>query len=123
MPIVVFGLYGGAIADAVDRRKLYLWSSLGTWLVTLALLAQTVLDVGSVGLILGLVVVQSAAFAIASSARGAIIPRIVPAEEVPAANTLTFTVGNVGQVIGPLIAGVLVTLRARLRLCLRRGRA
>ncbi|HZE51499.1 MAG TPA: MFS transporter, partial [Jatrophihabitantaceae bacterium] len=37
VPIVVFGLYGGAIADAVDRRVLYLWSSIGTWVVTLAL--------------------------------------------------------------------------------------
>jgi MFS family permease len=110
VPIVAFGLYGGAIADVVDRRTLYFWSSLGTWLVTLALLAQTLLNVGNVWLILGLVVVQSAAFAIASSARGAIIPRIVDMELVPAANTLNFTVGNAGQVIGPLIAGVLIGL-------------
>ncbi|HEY3633030.1 MAG TPA: MFS transporter [Jatrophihabitantaceae bacterium] len=109
-PIVIFGLYGGAIADAVDRGRLYLWSSVGTWLVTLALLMQTLLNVRSVGLILGLVVVQSGAFAMASSARGAIIPRIVPSELVPAANTLNFTVGNIGQVLGPLIAGVLVSL-------------
>jgi MFS family permease len=109
-PIVLFGLYGGAIADAVDRRLLYLLSSVGTWLVTLALLAQTLLGVGNVWLILALVVVQSAAFAVASSARGAIIPRIVDLELVPAANTLNFTVGNVGQVVGPLIAGVLVVL-------------
>ena len=46
---------------------------------------------------------------ISSSARGAIIPRIVPTELVPAANTLSFTVSNVGQVIGPLFAGFLVT--------------
>ena len=110
LPIVVFGLYGGAIADAMDRRLLYFLSSVGTWLVTLALLAQTILNVRSVGLILGLVAVQSAVFAIASATRGAIIPRIVDAELVPAANTLNFTVGNVGQVIGPLIAGVLVGL-------------
>ena len=64
----------------------------------------------SVGLILALVAVQSAVFAIASAARGAIIPRIVEPELVPAANTLNFTVGNIGQVIGPLIAGVLVGL-------------
>jgi MFS family permease len=109
-PIVLFGLYGGAIADAIDRRILYLWSSIGTWMITLALLAQTLLGVGSVWLILGLVSVQSAAFAVASSARGAIIPRIVPLDLVPAANTLNFTVGNVGQVVGPLFAGLLVTL-------------
>jgi MFS family permease len=110
VPIVAFGLYGGAIADVVDRRSLYFWSSIATWLVTLALLAQTLLGVDNVWLILGLVVVQSGAFAVASSARGAIIPRIVDHDLVPAANTLNFTVGNAGQVIGPLIAGVLIGL-------------
>jgi MFS family permease len=109
VPIVVFGLYGGAIADAIDRRILYYWSSIGTWLVTLALLVQTLLGVNSVGLILALVAVQSAAFAIASSTRGAIIPRLVDGDLVAAANTLSFTVGNVGQVVGPLFAGLLVT--------------
>ena len=110
VPIVLFGLYGGAIADAIDRRTLYIWSSLLSWLVTLALLAQTLIGASHVGVILGLVAVQSAAFAMASSARGAIVPRLVPTELVPAANTLNFTVANVGQVLGPLLAGVLVTL-------------
>ena len=110
VPIVVFGLYGGAIADAVDRRLLYLWSSVGAWVVTLALLAQTLLGLANVGLILGLVVVQSAMFAVSSSARGAIIPRLVEPSLVPAANTINFTVGNVGQVVGPLLAGLLVIL-------------
>ena len=110
VPIVIFGLYGGAIADAVDRRVLYLWSSIGTWVVTLALLLQTLANARSVPLILGLVVVQSGLFAMASSARGAIIPRIVSTDLVPAANTLNFTVGNIGGVLGPLIAGVLVSL-------------
>ncbi|HEU5265605.1 MAG TPA: MFS transporter [Jatrophihabitans sp.] len=110
VPIVVFGLYGGAIADAVDRRTLYFWASVASWLMTLALLLQTLAGVGNVWLILALVAVQSGAFAVASSARGAIIPRLVDGELVPAANTLNFTVGNVGQVVGPLIAGVLVGL-------------
>lgn len=110
VPIIVFGLYGGAIADAVDRRRLYLWASIGSWGVTLALLAQTLLDLRNIGLILSLVAVQSGMFAVASSTRGAIIPRIVDLDLVPAANTLNFTVSNVGQVIGPLIAGLLVGL-------------
>jgi MFS family permease len=110
VPIVIFGLYGGAIADAVDRRRLYLGSSLLTWAVTILLLAQTLLGLRSVGLILGLVVVQAAGFATSSSTRGAIIPRIVPVDLIPAANTLSFTVGNAGQVLGPLVAGVLVGL-------------
>jgi MFS family permease len=110
LPLVVFGLYGGAIADAVDRGRLYFWSSVGTWLVTIALLAQTLIGLDNIPVILGLVAVQAGAFAVASSARGAIIPRIVPADLVASANTLNFTVGNVGQVIGPLLAGLLISL-------------
>ncbi|MCW2604036.1 MAG: protein of unknown function DitE [Pseudonocardiales bacterium] len=110
VPLVAFGLYGGAVADAVDRRTLYLFSSLGTWVVTLALLLQALLHVDSVPVLLALVAIQSATFAMGSSARGAIIPRIVPMELVPAANTLNFTVGNIGQVLGPLVAGGVLSL-------------
>jgi MFS family permease len=110
IPIVVFGIYGGAIADAVDRRRLYFWSSIVTWGITLLLLLQSVLSLNNVGLMLGLVAVQSGAFAVSSSARGAIMPRIVDADEIAAANTLNYTAGNVGQVFGPLIAGILVSL-------------
>ena len=110
VPITVFGLYGGAVADAVDRRRLYLWSSMVTWVVTLMLLAQTLLGLHSVGLLLALVVVQSGGFAVSSSTRGAIIPSIVPVSMIPAANTLSYTAGDVGQILGPLVAGVLVGL-------------
>ena len=110
VPLVVFGLYGGAVADRFDRRTLYLASACLTWVITLALLFQAVAGVRSVPLILGLVAVQAGAFAVSSAARGAIIPRIVPTPLVPAANTLYFTAGNVGQVAGPLVAGVLISL-------------
>lgn len=109
-PLVVFGLYGGAIADRVDRRRLYVVSATVTWAVTLALFAQALAGATSVGLLLGLVALQAAAFAVSSAARGAIIPRVVPAALVPAANTLNYTAGNLGQVAGPLVAGVLVGL-------------
>ena len=67
VPIIAFGLYGGAIADAVDRGRRYFWSSLATGFTTLGLLAQTLLSIGNVWLILSLVALQAAAFAIASS--------------------------------------------------------
>ncbi|RLL66223.1 MFS transporter [Streptomyces sp. Z26] len=110
LPLVVFGLYGGALADRFDRRALYLVSASVTWATTLGLLLQALADVRSVPLLLALVAVQGGAFAVSSAARGAIIPRIVPTHLVPAANTLYFTAGNVGQVAGPLIAGLLVSL-------------
>ncbi len=110
VPIVVFGLYGGAVADAVDRRKLYLLTSLVTWVVTLALLAQSVLGVRSPALILALVAVQSGGFAVSASVRSAMVPLLVPGEYIPAANALNYTAGSVGQVVGPLVAGVLIGL-------------
>lgn len=110
VPIVVFGLYGGAVADAVDRRKLYLLTSLVTWFVTLALLAQSVLEVRSPALLLALVAVQSGGFAVSASVRSAMVPLLVPAEYIPAANALNYTAYSVGQVVGPLVAGVLIGL-------------
>jgi MFS family permease len=108
VPLIVFGLWGGAIADAVDRRKLLLVSSVLVWLCTLALFAQALLGLDSVPLLLALVAVQSAGFAVSSPTRGAIIPRLLPTELVPAANTLSFTASNVGLVAGPLLAGVVI---------------
>ncbi|MFC4590601.1 MFS transporter [Sphaerisporangium corydalis] len=108
IPLVVFGLWGGAVADAVDRRRLLLWGSLVAWTATLALLVHAWTDMRNVYLVLAIVAVQSTGFAITSPVRGAIIPRLVPAERVAAANTLNFLVSSVGTVLGPLLAGIVL---------------
>jgi MFS family permease len=108
LPLVVFGLYGGAISDAVDRRLLYIVSSCVVWAATGGLLAQALLHVGNRWALLGLVAVQTVGFAVSAPVRGAIIPRILPTELVPAGNTLTFTMSTAGSVVGPLIAGVIL---------------
>jgi len=108
VPLIIFGLWGGSVADAMDRRILLLISSAVTWACTGALLVQALLGLRSVPLLLGLVGVQSAAFAISSPTRGAIIPRLLPTELVPAANTLNFTMVNLSSVLGPLAAGVVL---------------
>jgi MFS family permease len=108
VPLVLFGLWGGAVADAVDRRRLLLASSLTLWGCTGALLAAAVAGMASLPLLLGLVAVQAAGFAVASSTRGAIVPRVLPTGLVPAANTLSFTASNLGMVLGPLLAGLIL---------------
>ncbi|MBG0827674.1 MFS transporter [Planomonospora sp. ID67723] len=105
VPLVVFGLWGGAVADAVDRRRLLITGALIAWAATLALLLQAVLGMDDVGLLLATVAVHATGFAITGPTRGAIIPRLVPVEEVPAANTLNFLVTSVGMAVGPLVAG------------------
>ncbi|MCA1657324.1 MAG: MFS transporter, partial [Actinobacteria bacterium] len=108
VPLIGFGLWGGSVADAVDRRLLLLVSSTLTWAVTGALFAQSLLGLHNVWLILALVAVQSAAFAVSSPTRGAIYPRLLPRELIPAANTLTFTMSTFAMAVGPLIAGVVI---------------
>jgi MFS family permease len=108
VPLVMFGLWGGAVADAVDRRLLLLGSSLTLWGCTGGLLVAALLELASLPLLLGLVAVQAAGFAVASSTRGAIVPRVLPVPLVPAANTLSFTASNVGMVLGPLLAGLIL---------------
>ncbi|MGH3655385.1 MAG: MFS transporter, partial [Micromonosporaceae bacterium] len=106
VPLLVFALWGGAVADSMDRRVLLLASSLVVWLSTLALLAQSIAGVRSPELLLALIAVQSVGFAVSSPTRSAIVPRLVPVGLVPAANTLNFTASNVGSIVGPLIAGL-----------------
>ncbi|GIF44763.1 transmembrane secretion effector [Actinoplanes xinjiangensis] len=62
VPLLIFGLWGGAVADVVDRRKLLLTSSVITWVTTVALLAQAVLGVRSAHLLLALTAIQAAGF-------------------------------------------------------------
>ncbi len=108
VPLLVFALWGGALADVLDRRRLLLVSSAVMWAVTLGLLVQALLRVDSPGLLLGLVAVQSAAVAVTSPTGSAIIPRIVSREEVPQANTLNYTASTAASVAGPLAAAVLI---------------
>jgi MFS family permease len=107
VPLLIFGLWGGAAADVVDRRRLLLASSTLAWISTVGLLAQALLQVNSGWLLLALTAVQSTGFAVSSPARQSIIPRIVPARLVPAANTLAYTTTTAGGVLGPLAAGLI----------------
>lgn len=108
VPLVALGLYGGALVDAYDRRKVALASAAGLWLAVLGLVAQAVLGLDSVGLLYLLVAFQSAGFAINNPARSAIIPRLVDPRLLPAANVLQTVAWNVASTAGPLLAAVLV---------------
>ena len=107
VPLLIFGLWGGAAADVVDRRRLLLASSTIAWASTLGFLVQALLGADNGILLLALTAVQSAGFAISSPARQAIIPRIVSRDLVPAANTLAYTTTTAGGVLGPLAAGLI----------------
>ncbi|HZC26556.1 MAG TPA: MFS transporter [Actinopolymorphaceae bacterium] len=108
VPLVVFALWGGAIADAVDRRKLLLVTNSGIAITSLLLFAQAAAGMSSVWVLFGLLGLQQACTGANQPARSASIPRLVPAPLLPAANALNSTVFQTGSIIGPLLAGALI---------------
>ncbi|MFC7756724.1 MFS transporter [Catellatospora bangladeshensis] len=110
VPLVVFALWGGAIADTVDRRKMLLFTNSGIALLLLVFWAQAALSLESIPLLLVLVAVQQALFGMNMPARTASVARLVPAAELPAAGALNSTVMQAGQIAGPMLAGALIPL-------------
>ena len=108
VPLIVFGLYGGALADALDRRKLAMITSAGLLLTSVVLVLQAVLGLDQLWLIYVVIAVQSALFAIDNPTRNAIIPRLLARERLPAANALTQLTFNLALTVGPLVAGVVI---------------
>jgi MFS family permease len=109
VPLVVFGLLGGAIADAMDRRRLMLISSVGAAVTSGLLAVQALLPGGGNLAVLWILTAAVSAFAAVNQpARSAVIPALVGAEGVAAANSLAMTVRQAGVIVGPLLAGLLI---------------
>ncbi|MEU0969150.1 MFS transporter [Streptomyces sp. NPDC005917] len=108
LPLIVFALWGGAVADAMDRRKLLLITNCGIALTSLLFWLQAVTGLESVAALMVLLAVQQAFWGLNAPARTASIARLVPEGQLPAANALGSTVMQTGQVIGPLLAGALI---------------
>ncbi|NEK85417.1 MFS transporter [Blastococcus saxobsidens] len=109
VPLIVFGLLGGAIADVMDRRRLMLITSTGAAVTSALLAVQALLPGGgNLALLWVLTAFVSGFAAVNQPARSAAIPAVVGIPLVPAANALAMTVRQVGVIAGPLLAGVLI---------------
>jgi MFS family permease len=108
VPLVTLGLYGGALADRLDRRILALAAQLVAWVSSLLLALQAALGNTQVWVLYALVALFSGAFAVMSPARSSIYPRLLPREQLPAANALGVLAMNTSLTVGPLLAGVLI---------------
>ena len=108
VPLVVLGLYGGAIADAMDRRTLALVASAGLWSVSIALAVQAFADIGSVWFLYGCIAVQSGFYAINNPARSAMVPRLLDKQLMPAAAALNMASFNLGFTFGPMLGALAI---------------
>ncbi|MEO9220910.1 MAG: MFS transporter, partial [Mycobacteriaceae bacterium] len=107
-PLVGFGLYGGAVADSMDRRKLALGASALAWVCSMGLAAQGFWGNAHVSVLYALVALQSVAYALNSPARNAMIARLLPADLLPAASALNMASFNLGFTVGPMFGALAV---------------
>ncbi|MFJ5707708.1 MFS transporter [Streptomyces sp. NPDC093105] len=108
VPLVVFGLYGGAIADTVDRRTLGLVGAAGAAALSAALATAAFAGFHRVWFLYAIVALQAVCGALNSPARSAMIPRLLPTEQLRAAHALNSMVMTFGTLVGPSLGGVIV---------------
>lgn len=105
VPVILLSLFGGALADQVDRRQLLLvtQSTLATFSALLALAVWA--GFTSVPLFYGFAVVTAAAGAFDGPTRQAIIPQLVPREALANALTINVLAADASAVVGPAVGG------------------
>lgn len=108
VPLVVFGLWGGALADHMDRRTLLVGTTTGLIVTSALFTALSVLGNTNVWLLLTVFSLQQACFALNQPARQAILPVLLPTDQLAAANALGMTVMSAGAIAGPLVGGALI---------------
>jgi len=108
VPTVVMGLYGGALADRHDRRRVALVASAVMWAAVAGIASQAYVDLGNVTLLYILVAIQAGASAVNSPARSAIIPHVVPARLLTAANALRSLSMTTSVMIGPMLGALMI---------------
>jgi MFS family permease len=108
LPILVFALVGGILADTQDRRRVMLWSQSLAAIFAGLLAIVTWIGYDSVGLIYLLTAGGAAAMAFDSPARQSLVPKLVPAEHLSNAVSLNTLMWQIATIIGPALAGVLL---------------
>ncbi len=108
LPVILLSLVAGVAADRFDRRKMAILTQVALGLVALFLGLTTAWGLVSIWMIFGLVILQSVAVAFDGPARQALIPSLVPRENLANAYSLTSIASKVGGILGPAICGVVI---------------
>ncbi len=110
LPIIIFSLIGGVIADSFERRKIMFITQVMAASVALALGLLTEYGQISIWIIYALTAFQAIAIAFDSPARQALVPNLVPAKDLPNAFSMTSIATQTGAIIGPALTGFVIIL-------------
>jgi MFS family permease len=108
VPLAVTALWGGAFADAIDRRRLLLWSEALLLSASLALAANSTLSHPSVPLLFVAAAFMSAVNGFHTPALQSLTPKLVETADLPAVSALSSLRGTTAAIAGPALAGVCI---------------
>lgn len=108
LPILIFALIGGLVADTFDRRKVVLVTQGCMILIATALGLLTYFDKVALWQIYILVAIQGVAVSFDGPSRQSMVPAIVPRADLPSAFGLQSIAGDIGAVVGPALCGLVI---------------
>lgn len=109
VPLVIFGLYGGTLADAIDRKKMVVLMEVASLVLTTILLINSLLPHPKLWVLYVVAGIFAAVDGLARPSLDAMIPRILPHDQMMAASALRSVRWQFGAVLGPVIGGILIT--------------
>jgi MFS family permease len=108
LPVIIFSLIGGAIADTLNRRRIMLLTQTSLALLALALGWLTLQGHITLAWIYAITALQAVASAFDLPARQALVPNLVPATDLPSAFSLNSIAFQTGAIIGPAMSGLVI---------------
>lgn len=108
IPLVIFGLYGGTLADRVDRKHVVIATEFGLMISVTLLALNSRLANPHVWVIYVVAMLAASFDGLQSPSLDAIVPRVVPVEKLAAASALKSLTHSVGFIFGTMLGGVLV---------------
>ncbi|HEX5499483.1 MAG TPA: MFS transporter, partial [Thermomicrobiales bacterium] len=108
VPILLFGVAGGVVADRYDRRRTLLISQAALLACSTAFAVMTAAGAASLAAIYALTIIASIFASVASPTRQALIPALVPRDDLAGAMSMSVLTSQVATVGGPAIGGVVI---------------
>ena len=108
VPLILFAAIGGTIADRIDRRKVMLWSEVGLMGVSGLLALNAFSSSPQVWALYVLAAVGTSLWALGAPAFRALMPALVPPDQLAASQSLQSIYSSTGAIAGPAIGGVLI---------------
>ena len=108
LPVIIFSLIGGAVADTLNRRRILFLTQTGMALVAFALGWLTLAGHIDLWHIYLLTALQAVAQSFDGPARQALVPNLVPVSDLPNAFSLNSIANQTGSIIGPAVSGFII---------------